>query len=354
MSDDFWSDLRSAPVGPGTHTDTRPREKKRDDTDAERHTKARVSAPAPSIESATAYAAPPVSTWGAIVREPDPFLAQHGTPPEMRDNTRAEEEELRKREEKVIPPKPTEPPKAPVSDEAHEPADTPKTESTGGVSTEDEEEASWRERLANAREKASEGAAPVKKVVSTAYRAVSPQRGQSFSFLWACGASIAVSPQTLLAAWDRVIAIFGAPQWRSGPEPMAWGLFEGPGVWFRTVLEAHWASGTQGRLVLLALVGILPILVAQFAEKISQPTVRKWLMLLGYGFPVFFICAVSYIPFLGFHTWNEVYVTALFTAAWWGFSVSRTYPPGFVQFLLRIPLASVIVGIVAYSPGAAF
>jgi hypothetical protein len=200
----------------------------------------------------------------------------------------------------------------------------------------------------------SETTSPVRKAATSAYRAVSPERGQSFSFLWACGAAVAISPQTFVATWDHLIAIFGAPQWRSGPEPMAWGFFHGPGVWFKTVLKTHWEAGTQTRVILLALVGVLPLLIAQISEKISADRIRKWVALLGYGFPVVFICSASYIPGSGFQTWTEVYVTALCTAAWWGFSVSRTLQPGIVQFLLRIPLASVLVGIVAYSPGAAF
>lgn len=163
-----------------------------------------------------------------------------------------------------------------------------------------------------------------------------------------------VSPQTFVAVADRVAMIFGASKPLSGEERMEWGWLQGIGPWFGDQVELHLEAGTTHRLLLLFLVGLGPLLVIQLTEKVTDERLRRVLTWVGYGFPVFFICSVSYIPAMGFHNWNELYVSLLAVLAWWGFSFSRTIQAGFLQCLLRIPFAAIIVGIGLNAPGAAF
>lgn len=356
MSDDWWDRLYTGPEGPGTQVDTRPRTHEQTDLDAEQSAQATIPAQratnAPRIPSAA-------TSWGSG-RAPDPFLEAHPAHP-VPGLTTEESEELRRHEEAHLKeltesPQVAEIPQIPsyapdiTGDTGHS-NNTPESEEkeTG----KEEKATGWKARLKKARTGTAKATAPARKAAAATLDAVAPDKGQPTSFLWVAAISVAVSPQTLLTLYNKAVLVFQMPQATLGTET-GWGFLEGPGIWFGNLYSGYWESGTQYRMLLLALMGIIPVFLAQVVAHIPSPRIRKYCMWIGYGFPVFFICAPSYIPAFGYRTMTEVYVTFLFAAAWWGASFSRTVAPGFGQVLLRIPLASVLVGVISYSPGAAF
>lgn len=361
--DDWWDRLYREPDGgPDATRDDRATGEKKHRTDAD-HALVSVSRGAEAGNTPAPHIPPPASRWGSG-RALDSFLRENPAHPGLEEdaptvNTPEESEELRKHEEKL---------NEEATEKSEEPQEkTPEEENNKEGTRESEptekgEEKEWKKRLREAKEgagkklhKASVATAPARKGTATAFNSISPSKGEPFSFFWSFVAAWLVSPQIVVAAADRIALLFGASRPLSGPEePLAWGFLNGPGVWFQGQLSDYWGSGDQGRLLLLAVVGIAPVLVAQVSDGISSVTARKFLLWFGYGFPAFFICSVSYFPIMGFHSWDELYVTALFATAWWGFSFSRTVGPGPTQFLLRIPLASIVFGVVSNSPGALF
>jgi hypothetical protein len=206
-----------------------------------------------------------------------------------------------------------------------------------------------------AAQKTGAATAPARATLRKAASAVSPANSGRWSFVWSMGAAWTLSFQTLIAVYDRAVSLIGAPQLMSGPQAMGWHLFEGPGHWFRDTLEYSWETGAAPRLFFLAAIGVLPIVVAQFAEKITSHTLRKIARLAGYGFPFIWACSHSYIDSFGFRTWDELYLSGLAASAWYFLTCSFGEDvTDFQKFIRRIPLASVVCGLIAYSPGAAF
>lgn len=307
----------------------------------------------------------PPHSWGSGHRTPDAFLQDnppHGATPA--GITPEEAAELRKHAQNLESAGPAEA-TAPVA--APPMPDKPPTVGGETDSTDkDDKELSGvkallkvfrdkKETVPRLAAKVGEKTAPTRRVIGSAAHAVSPASSGRWSFLWSMGAAWSVSVQSLVALYDRAVSFIGAPQLMSGPQAMGWHLFEGPGHWFRDALQASWEAGQAERLFFLAAIGVVPLAVAQFAERITRDGLRKAAGWIGYGLPVFWICSHSYIDSFGFRSWDELYLTGLAAAAWWGFNVSRAEDvTDFQKFLLRIPLASVMCGVVAYSPGAAF
>lgn len=307
--------------------------------------------------------------WGSG-RAPDPFIQEHPAHgPSLPGITPEEAAELRKHEKKLdesgpaevpapvaAPPMPDKPPA--VGGEAKATPETSKDKDEkelAGVKALLKVFRDKKEQLPKLAGKIGDRTAPTRRVIGSAVHAVSPGSSGRWSFLWSMGTAWSVSIQSLVALYDRVVSFVGAPQAMSGPKAMGWHLFEGPGHWFRDALQASWEAGQAERLFFLAAIGVVPLVVAQFAERITHNGLRKAAGWIGYGLPVFWICSHSYFDSFGFRTWDELYLTGLAAAAWWGFNVSRSEgTTDFQKFLLRIPLASVICGVIAYSPGAAF
>jgi hypothetical protein len=315
----------------------------------------------------------PPHNWGSGGRPVDPFIQEnpaHGA--SLPGITPEEAAELRKHEKNLdsrgpaevtaamAPPKPTAPPtvgrETDVTAETKD--DKDKKELTGVkalLKAFTDKKDSAREKTGKAARAVAGATAPTRKVIGSAAHAVSPANSGQWSFLWSVGTAWSVSLQSLIALYDRVVSFVGAPQLMSGPRAMDWHLFEGPGHWFRDTLQSAWESGQAERLFFLGAIGVLPIMVAQFAERITHDGLRKAAGWIGYGVPVLWICMHSYIDRVGFRSWDELYLTGLAAASWWGFRLSRAEDTtDFQKFLLRIPLASVICGVIAYSPGAAF
>ena len=175
-----------------------------------------------------------------------------------------------------------------------------------------------------------------------------------WSYFWSLVAAWTVPVTFPFALIDRLAVIFGSPRPLSGTEPMDWNILHGPGIWFGEQIDAYGAAGDTGRLITLMSIGAAPILFAQLGSKIIRDRLRKILGWIAYGFPAFFICMPWYFDWAGFRTTNDLYVTALSAAAWWGFSYSRTVEPGLLRIILRIPIAALIVGLGHTAPGAAF
>lgn len=213
-----------------------------------------------------------------------------------------------------------------------------------------------KDQIKQAREDMKEGVintvAPPDSGVRTVSSKVTGSSG--WSYLGSLAAAWAIPVTFPVALLDRVVMVFGSPRPLSGTERMDWNLLHGPGRWFGGVIDAHVAAGDVARLVTLCAVGAVPVLFAQLGDRIARRGLRKALGWLAYGFPVFFICMRSYFDSLGFHSADDLYVTALAASSLWGFAYSRTIDPGFARVVFRIPLAAVIVGLGLTAPGAAF
>jgi len=312
----------------------------------------------------------PAHNWGSG-HAPDPFLEEnpsHGA--DRTVNTPEEAAELRKHAKPEAPepdrstgqdiPEPPEkaPPGPPAAD-----AETPSGAASGndGPEKTGEAPAGIRDRLKRLKEKtgettakAAEKTAPARQRAHTTADSVSSSFSGNWSFLWAMGAAWTLAVTFPLALIDRTAMVFGSPRPVFGTEQTEWRFLHGPGVWFGEQLDLYGDSGHLARLVTLCLIGAVPVLFAQLGEKIRHDGLRKASGWIAYGFPVFFTCMPYYFDSMGFRSANELYLSVLAASAWWGFSFSRTLQPGFSRFLLRIPLAAVIVGLGHYAPGAAF
>lgn len=361
--DDWWGRLYGEPgSGPDATTGIRATREKGHGARAKDHAPERVSTTPEASATPAPHIPPPASRWGSG-RTLDPFLQENPAHPELQE------------EPKKAEPTPEEPPKneeAPTKEPEEAPA--PKEERPPPAleekappqDDEDPEEGkNWGTRLREAKEntrkivskgasKVSTATAPARKGAVSAINATAPGNGEPYSFFWSLIGAWVVSPQTLVALADRIVLIFGAPRPLSGEERMEWGWLQGLGPWFGNQVGLHLEDGSVHRLFLLFLVGLLPLVALQFAEKLPDERLSRALTWVGYGVPVFFILSISYIPAMGFHSWSELYVSLLAALSWWGFSVSRTIQAGFFQCVLRIPFAAVIVGIGLNAPGAAF
>lgn len=364
--DDWWDRLYCEPVS-GLESRRDEQATKEEGRKAEEPPALASVSPVSTGASTSAPRTPSsVSRWGSG-RDLDPFLKENSAHPELveedhsrrLDNTPEESDELRKHEEKL---RWTEDEDLPTRKREEEP---PSPEGEEVESPKEGGEKSWNDRIRGAKKKTQEKvhkgkskisslAAPARKGAASALNAAAPANGKTFSFFWSFIAAWVLSFQVFAALLDRLALVFGSPSPLFGEERTEWAWFRGAGPWFGEQVESHMEAETVNRLILLFLVGLIPVLIAQFSEKIPESRARKFLVWFGYGFLVFFICSISYIPAMGFHSWDELYISLLSALSWWGFSFSRTVPPGFYQCALRIPLAAVVVGVGLNAPGAAF
>lgn len=214
----------------------------------------------------------------------------------------------------------------------------------------------FRDRVTSTRDgvrEGVEGTEPVPGKVPQVREHIDPRNFTSirWSFLWATAASWAIGPQFLVALWDRTMRTFGQNQMMSGPEPMDFGLLNGPGRWFRDQVGHHWENGSMEYILVCAAFGIVPLILVAAANTWSNHA----RLLLGAAIlgPVVYMIGVSYLGWT--LTVGDLYLVTLFALAWyctWWFIEKKE--PSFTRFLLMIPLASVISGALLYSPGAAF
>jgi hypothetical protein len=217
-----------------------------------------------------------------------------------------------------------------------------------------QKKAADKEATAVIKDKASEKTAPIREAQKNASAVVTRSFDSGWSFFWPLGFAQAVPVTFPLSLLDRLVMIFGSPRPLSGTEPMAWNFLHGPGVWFGDQLKMYGANGEIGRVIALCAVGAVPVMFAQLGERIVKDWVRKALGWFSYLAPAFFICMPYYFHSLGFHQVSDLYISALAALSWWGLSFSRTMKAGFLQAVLRIPVAAMIVGFGHYAPGAAF
>lgn len=387
---DWWSDLYGAAEQSDTVTRAVPAPTRPDTADAAHWPMSTVSPrSAPSSVSASGNPAP-AHTWGSG-HTPDPFLQDNPAHSSGSGEITPEEAaELRRHQDRqvtsnapVIPPMPTTAPamSAPADETSLTDGEDVKKSETGPKDKKkgaEEELAGVKALLAKFRERfKSDGddkdesdkgeekqPGPVRKsVTAVTERAIHASSGH-WSFLWSMGAAWTISAHTLLTACDTVARVFGAPG-ISGDTTGGWHLFEGPGRWFRDIWQSAWESGNPERLLFLGAVGVLPLTVMQFASRIESEGWRKALMWAGYGAPFVWAFSHYYIDSFGFRNWDDVFLSALFSAAWWGFWAAKdegsdneeedaNKRSDFQKFLLRIPLASLMCGVFFYSPGAAF
>jgi hypothetical protein len=208
-----------------------------------------------------------------------------------------------------------------------------------------------KQRAAKAKEQARAAQAVLKEKTNPVRTTLGTQMSRKrWSFVWAMATSWLIGPQFLLALWDRLILIADRPELLSGDQPMNWGLLHGPGRWFRDALADHWEHGNTGRLLLAAVCGIAPLLLAA-----AHGENRKLGRLYFYGLlavPVLYLIGVSYWSWP--LAWTDIYMAMLAGTAWYCTLWAKEKEPGLTRMLLMVPLASVVSGILAYSPGAAF
>lgn len=239
-----------------------------------------------------------------------------------------------------------------------ESTDTPEEEKSGKLTGLRQRAEALKARTAKAKASAVKAKAGAGKKTGRIAKRVRPARdavaasvtNKRWGFLWAAGASWLIGPQTLVAAWDRIVLIFGMERYASGEEPMGWGLLHGPGRWFRDQVAANEENGTMLHLLACAAFGVVPLLV--LAAHREWPQYGKWLLGLLVGAPALYLIGVSYWGWP--LTWTDIYVAGLFASAWYCTVWAKSKDEGIFRFLLMIPLASVVSGALLYSPGAAF
>lgn len=280
-------------------------------------------------ESHGAVASTP-DTWGAG-RPLDPFLAG-GTTPEESPRKETDKETVTS-----------------AIDQESEPEEDVESEETKSLR---ERLTYVRQRTRDARGRFTEKTAPAREKIDRAREAVNPAtiHAKRWSFVWAAGASWLIGPQFLIALYDHVVRILGQDQMMSGPQPMGWGILHGPGRWMRDVTADAWENDGMIRLVICAAFGIIPLLLIAASNTWKHHS--KWLLGVAILGPAVYVVGVSYTNWT--LTWQDIYLVGIFSAAWYCTIWAREQGPGFVRFLLLIPLASVVTGFLLYSPGAAF
>lgn len=241
-------------------------------------------------------------------------------------------------------------------DEGNDAEDSPQEEDT-----EQDSRKTLRERIDGARQKVTKArgktkeavarTAPARKKISDAREAVDPRNitSRRWGFLWAVVASWVLGPQFFVACWDRLTAFFGQHQMMSGPDAMAFDLGHGPGRWFRDVVGRHWENGQMAHLVVCAAFGIVPLLLIACANTWKKYS--RWFIGVAILGPAVYVTGVSYAGWS--LTWEDIYLVTLFGSTWYcTVWVIEKKEPSFTRFLLMIPLASVVSGILLYSPGA--
>lgn len=362
-SDDWWNQLYGTGK-PDAASDARSQEKKRGNTDTSDRTGASV--PAPAVAAQTPASAQISGTAEAFPSAPDARSGNDGVsgkteiPPDPDGNTGRDLRirRIRSTWNKVRKPSDGQPEPTPAAATETD-TESPEIDQEKFPSedeTPDQQESrikAAKARIRDIRDETARRTEPARTAIATAAGHVSPSNGRTWSFLWSMGAAWTISWYTVITAWNHAVAIIQMPSLQLG-QNIDWNFFNGPGRWFRDTLQASWESGHVDRILVPALVGILPVLVTQIAAHTETAALRKALMWAAYGGALVWICGASYIPGTGYQTWDEVHVSALAAATWWGTHAARRQQPGFTQFVLLIPLAAVVCGIVAYSPGAAF
>lgn len=191
----------------------------------------------------------------------------------------------------------------------------------------------------------------IRSKIADARKEIDPRNltSRRWSFLWATAAAWLVGPRFLIAVWDRAVRVFGQSQMMSGPQPMGFGLLHGPGRWFRDQVALHWENGSMGHLVLCAAFGIIHLVLIAAANTWGH--YARWLLGTAILGPCVYMIGVSYAGWV--LTWTDFYLVALFSSAWYcAVRLKDTKERGFVRFVLMVPLASVVSGLLLYSPGA--
>jgi hypothetical protein len=189
------------------------------------------------------------------------------------------------------------------------------------------------------------------------------------SFLFSSIASWLISPQILVAGYERM---------RFGTSATSWGLLNGPGRWFRDTVGMAYESGRLGTLIWAAALGLFPMFIMLIrnvtANHLAQSPYRgrlgmlgiKWLTRLAYLVPLGYLVGISYPAQVAFFfgspwtlQWWQFWVSGLFCATFyctmWVFDrIEKGLGLGYTHVLLMTPLASIITGALLYAPGAAW
>jgi hypothetical protein len=313
------------------------------------------------------YRPSPPSEWGSG-RRPDPL-----TEPEAAAETATPETPAHLREEAEtpklvkVPPKPSEPPVSVVAEEATETEETPETDEESGEAEGDEEtKGRIRSAIDKARavrnttaEKIGKVKKPVGEKMEKARNEADPKQARKWGLLWSTVASWVVAPGTLGALYDRGVDMFGswtdsfprAAYLDAGGQPQSWDFFEGPAYWVKETFGAAWEAGLTEDVAASMGVGVLPVIaLTRFYTNDGGlwglcVKAARWFAVLGVAY---------YVSFEWFPQWWEVYFSALSATAIYGWMMAKRIPPGFWGFVLRIPMAALVSGMILYSPGAVF
>lgn len=190
---------------------------------------------------------------------------------------------------------------------------------------------------------------------------IASEAAKRWSFLWSAAAGWVLGFQFLLALYDRIIGTFSLwnmPRGQyllNGGQAAEWGLLDGPAKWTKETLANAWETQQTTHLVIAVAIGLLPLIADSVTQRFTtNHGPRKWTLTVIYGAPLFWVSMSYYFPFMGYKAWWEVQLTALTALAWWGWSMSKGRSAGLAVFLMRIPLAALVTGALAYSPGAVF
>lgn len=247
-----------------------------------------------------------------------------------------------------------------------------------------------RKKVAEEKALAGETVKPVAKVVATMGKVLDPSQGKTRPYVTSFGISCvlawAVSPQILVAAYERI---------RFGTGTTSWGILHGPGRWFRDTVRMAAETGQMVGLIAAICVGLAPMFLftvrnavssylanAPYKGKMGALAIR-WLARAPYVIPVVYLVGVPYpglvTPVFGSPwrlEWWHFYVAGLFCLAYyctmWVLdrierfnrerlvmsdeqrAEARKMGPGLFHAVLMIPLASIISGALLHTPGAAW
>lgn len=247
-----------------------------------------------------------------------------------------------------------------------------------------------KEKIEEEKKLAGEVMKPVYKAVGALKKNLDPANGRTrpyvTSFLISCIVSWAIGPQFLLAIYERI---------KFGTSTTGWGILNGPGRWFRDTVGMAHESGQTGSLIWAAVMGLTPMAILMTrniaAGYLASATYRgrlaefgiRWLTRAAYLVPVVYFVGIAYpdevtavfgSPWV-LHWW-QFWVAGLFCLTYyctsWVFdrierlnrqwsamsdeerAKSQSMGPGLFHVLLMVPLASVVTGVLLYTPGAAW